>query len=270
MLTSPDVSIAIPLATPAPGRHGATSSASGRTRRRRLRPCRRCDVRFAIGQPTSSPGGAGQPDLASRAARNGLGRQDDGEICTRSRIRAQRQPVAGEPRGHIGEDHRWLGVGARGRPRSGAGHGTGGGRARRGLGDEWVGVPGAIRFNGERHSRLWDGYGSVSALLPLVLTIASQASAGSPEGTPPLGWRGLLAFARTMYDWREDALYVAANNGWNPRSATSAARVLQCPLYVCAVTRRRFPVGESPTRQPLQPEATGAVMEETKWLKPSV
>jgi hypothetical protein len=28
-------------------------------------------------------------------------------------------------------------------------------------------------------------------------------------------------------------------------------------------------VGASPTRQPLQPEATGAVMEVTKWLKPS-
>src|ERR1700757_1464750 len=35
---------------------------------------------------------------------------------------------------------------------------------------------------------------------------------------------------------------------------------------VCAVTRRRFPVGVSPTRQPLQPEAIGAVMEVTKWL----
>jgi hypothetical protein len=34
--------------------------------------------------------------------------------------------------------------------------------------------------------------------------------------------------------------------------------------------RRRFPVGARPTRQPLQPEATGAVMEVTKWLKPSV
>ena len=45
---------------------------------------------------------------------------------------------------------------------------------------------------------------------------------------------------------------------------------LQRPLHVCAVTRRRFPVGASPTRQPLQPEATGAVMEVTKWLKPSV
>jgi hypothetical protein len=31
--------------------------------------------------------------------------------------------------------------------------------------------------------------------------------------------------------------------------------------------RRRFPVGTSPTRQPLQPEAIGAVMEVTKWLK---
>src|ERR1700724_2199697 len=33
--------------------------------------------------------------------------------------------------------------------------------------------------------------------------------------------------------------------------------------------RRRFPVGASPTRQTLQPEATGAAMEVTKWLKPS-
>jgi len=48
------------------------------------------------------------------------------------------------------------------------------------------------------------------------------------------------------------------------------ARELKRPVYVCAVTRRRFPVGASPTRQPLQPEATGAVMEVTKWLKPSV
>jgi len=31
-----------------------------------------------------------------------------------------------------------------------------------------------------------------------------------------------------------------------------------------------FPVGANPARQPLQPEATGAVMEVTKWLKPLV
>ena len=44
----------------------------------------------------------------------------------------------------------------------------------------------------------------------------------------------------------------------------------RCLKWVCAVKRRRFPVGASPTRQPLQPEATGAVMEVTKWLKPLV
>src|ERR1700722_638206 len=44
----------------------------------------------------------------------------------------------------------------------------------------------------------------------------------------------------------------------------------QWPLFACAVRRRRFPVGASPTRRTLQPEATGAVMEVTKWLKPSV
>src|SRR5664280_2446684 len=45
---------------------------------------------------------------------------------------------------------------------------------------------------------------------------------------------------------------------------------LRCPLWVCAVTRRRFPVGASSTRRPFQPEANGAVMEVTKWLKPSI
>src|SRR6202043_3369584 len=43
-----------------------------------------------------------------------------------------------------------------------------------------------------------------------------------------------------------------------------------CPFRMCAVQRRRFPVGASPTRQSLQPEAIGAVMEATKWLKPSI
>src|SRR5271167_3949146 len=37
---------------------------------------------------------------------------------------------------------------------------------------------------------------------------------------------------------------------------------------MCAVTRRRFPVGVRPTRRSLQPEATGAGMEVTKCLKP--
>src|SRR6202011_3580070 len=47
-------------------------------------------------------------------------------------------------------------------------------------------------------------------------------------------------------------------------------RALRLPLWVCAVQRRRFPVGANPTRQSLQPEAIGAVMEVTKWLKPSI
>ena len=34
--------------------------------------------------------------------------------------------------------------------------------------------------------------------------------------------------------------------------------------FACAVRRRRFPVGASPTRRTLQPEATGAVMEERR------
>jgi hypothetical protein len=39
---------------------------------------------------------------------------------------------------------------------------------------------------------------------------------------------------------------------------------LVCLLRVCAVERRRFPVGARPTRQSLQPEATGAAMKVTK------
>ena len=54
------------------------------------------------------------------------------------------------------------------------------------------------------------------------------------------------------------------------RTCAVRGRDPRCPLHVCAVRRRRFPVGASPTRQTLQPEATGAVMEVTKWLKPSV
>ena len=46
--------------------------------------------------------------------------------------------------------------------------------------------------------------------------------------------------------------------------------LLEWPELACAVQRRRFPVGESPTRQLLQPEATGATVEVTKRLKPSV
>src|SRR5260370_38484515 len=43
----------------------------------------------------------------------------------------------------------------------------------------------------------------------------------------------------------------------------------QCLSWVCAVTRGRFPVGASPTRRPLQPEAAGEAKEVRNWLKPS-
>src|SRR4030088_2047206 len=58
---------------------------------------------------------------------------------------------------------------------------------------------------------------------------------------------------------------------WGPMPRCMAVFLnCRCPFRVCAVQRRRVAVGVNPTRQPLQPEATGAVMEETKWLKPSV
>jgi hypothetical protein len=56
----------------------------------------------------------------------------------------------------------------------------------------------------------------------------------------------------------------------NAIAAPNYKKATQCPLLACAVQRRRFPVGESPTRQTLQSEAIGAVMEVTKWLKPSI
>jgi hypothetical protein len=51
--------------------------------------------------------------------------------------------------------------------------------------------------------------------------------------------------------------------------AFSEADGHQGQQWVCAVQRRRFPVGARPTRQVLQPEATGATVEGTKRLKPS-
>jgi hypothetical protein len=69
-------------------------------------------------------------------------------------------------------------------------------------------------------------------------------------------------------------------NFWSRGSDGSRTHLRSCsgskqtsperPVLACAVERRRFPVGASPTRQPLQPEAIGAVMEVTKWLKPSI
>ena len=73
-----------------------------------------------------------------------------------------------------------------------------------------------------------------------------------------------------IYDEAFRRWTLPANPIWLNWDATRPRTVAECPEWACAVTRRRFPVGASPTRQPLQPEAIGAVMEETKWLKPSI
>ena len=41
-------------------------------------------------------------------------------------------------------------------------------------------------------------------------------------------------------------------------------------MWVCAVKGGAFQWVQSPPGEPLQPEAIGAVMEVTKWLKPSI
>jgi hypothetical protein len=62
---------------------------------------------------------------------------------------------------------------------------------------------------------------------------------------------------------------------WHPRLRwrlfpVARQRTFQrCPLLACAVQRRRLPSGcKSHPATSLQPEAIGAVMEVTKWLKP--
>ena len=76
-----------------------------------------------------------------------------------------------------------------------------------------------------------------------------------------------------MYFWTSTRAtkqnFVTLRDGRQRSVCNAEIRSRQCLSWVCAVTRRRFPVGASPTRQPLQPEATGAAMEVTKWLKPS-
>src|ERR1035438_5506849 len=51
-----------------------------------------------------------------------------------------------------------------------------------------------------------------------------------------------------------------------PRGARQSRRIgakrsrRESPVWVCAVTRQRFPTGVRPARKPLQPEATGGSM----------
>ncbi len=76
-------------------------------------------------------------------------------------------------------------------------------------------------------------------------------------------------------DTDDDRLHVAMAEKFLDRAdivAPSSGCVAdKWPPWVCAVLRRRSSVGANPTRQlSLRPEAIGAVMEVTKWLKPLV
>jgi hypothetical protein len=64
---------------------------------------------------------------------------------------------------------------------------------------------------------------------------------------------------------RRQTIYKNISSG----RSVERSRQPQCPQRVCTVRRWHSPVGARPTRQPLQPEASGAFMEVAKRLKPS-
>ena len=103
-------------------------------------------------------------------------------------------------------------------------------------------------------------------MLDAVWAVSGHPQADPEEGSPP-GSDRLIRFRHIAHDW-VDRLICLAGPAPSQR-AVFALVFAQCPLGVCAVKRRRFPVGASPTRRSLQPEATGAGMEVTKCLKPS-
>ena len=73
-----------------------------------------------------------------------------GEICAQIKDPARNgNRLAGDPRGaYRRRPSGRLGVGARGRPQTSARHAKASGRARRGLGDDWSGVPGPLMRDG--------------------------------------------------------------------------------------------------------------------------
>jgi DMSO/TMAO reductase YedYZ molybdopterin-dependent catalytic subunit len=84
-------------------------------------------------------------------------------------------------------------------------------------------------------------------------TIVTETSVG----------RTLLKSAPSRITLR-DGRYRIAGAAWGPNAIAAAEVKIDGGPWVCAVERRRFPVGVRPTRQLLQPEATGAAMEVTK------
>ena len=71
----------------------------------------------------------------------------------------------------------------------------------------------------------------------------------------------------SVHIWRQLAPRGEPNVFKNMRSAKLRC---ECPLWVCAVKGGAFQWVKGSPGDSLQPEATGAVMEVTKWLKPSV
>jgi hypothetical protein len=114
---------------------------------------------------------------------------------------------------------------------------------------------------------------------PLVCSIASLSCLGAQQPTGPAPWNDVAA------EWQRQSANTAPPLLEEPRDASAgraqplaerAMSDLEAPhgrpallgvvrgaknfgrrsrLGVCAVKRRRFPVGASPTRRPLQPEA---------------
>src|SRR5712672_3257101 len=119
-----------------------------------------------------------------------------------------------------------------------------------------------------------DPGGAIAELRQAAAAASPWAKGGSCNRLSPFvrdsdlssGWN-------VMRRGRSDALHkaqrVPAGIGTGVSIKETSGSTAECPFWVCAVTRRRFPVGASPTRQPLQPQATGAGMEATKCLKPS-
>ena len=68
------------------------------------------------------------------------------------------------------------------------------------------------------------------------------------------------SFLGTLPGFQKGPAGMEKGAGITKRTSVERSR---CLRWVCAVTRRRFPVGASPTRRTLQPEATGAAMEVT-------
>src|SRR5713101_3916662 len=56
----------------------------------------------------------------------------------------------------------------------------------------------------------------------------------------------------------------------SPTEMPSSDKRDEGPELACAVQRRRFPVGASPTRHPLQPESNRSSHGGNGWLKPSI